>query len=111
MRTRVGKKRNYEHVQCCERWADFKNFFADMGPCPPGHSLDRIDPHGNYEPANCRWATHLEQMNNVRKNHHITIHGRTMTLSQAAREYHIHPSQLRYRIAIAKMSPELAVIP
>lgn len=51
----------------CERWLDFRNFLADMGVRPIGLTLDRIDPSGNYEPGNCRWATWREQRLNQRR--------------------------------------------
>jgi hypothetical protein len=57
-------------VAVCDRWRDdFCAFLADMGPCPEGYTLDRIDPFGHYTPDNCRWATWAEQHKNLRSHH------------------------------------------
>lgn len=49
----------------CAEWHSFAAFAKDMGEPPTQkHSLDRINPLGNYEPSNCRWATAAQQTEN-----------------------------------------------
>ena len=66
---------HYESVTYCDAWASFENFFKDMGERPDGTSLDRIDPLGNYEPSNCRWADIITQENNRTNNVRYFIDG------------------------------------
>jgi hypothetical protein len=50
-----------ESFDAFETW-----ILANLGPRPEGHSLDRIDVNGGYEPGNLRWATAKEQRANQR---------------------------------------------
>lgn len=65
------KRKGYKNyggrgIRVCPEWSSFDQFFLDMGPKPPGLTLDRTDVNGNYEKSNCRWATLSEQGLNKR---------------------------------------------
>lgn len=72
-------------VVVCARWlgeGGFANFVADMGERPTGKTLDRFpDQNGNYEQANCRWATATEQARNRRTNRLLTLNGEALPVS------------------------------
>lgn len=59
-------------VLICDEWRnDFKSFYdwAMNNGYSEELTIDRINPFGNYEPSNCRWATYEEQAKNKRKNY------------------------------------------
>jgi len=57
-------------IKVFETWHAPKVFISwieeNLGQRPEGHSLDRINVYGNYEPGNLRWASSEEQINNRR---------------------------------------------
>jgi len=67
--TPLGEKYYFGKVKVCREWMDFSSFYewAISNGYSPTLEIDRIDPRGNYEPSNCRWATHTQQSHNFSK--------------------------------------------
>jgi hypothetical protein len=93
------------------KWADYggrgiqflyssvEALVADIGHPPSGgHSIERINTNGHYEPGNCCWATSEEQNNNRRDNVFLTHQGKTQTVSQWARELGFRPGLIGDRL-------------
>ncbi len=86
-------------IQVCERWMSFENFLLDMGRKPSaGHSIERRESDGHYCPDNCIWATRREQNSNTRRNTFLTLGGRSMTISDWARELNVMPATICKRL-------------
>lgn len=62
-------------ITICPTWDDYKQFAADMGERPAGHTLDRIDNDGPYSKENCRWASRKDQARNQRVTRTVLIEG------------------------------------
>jgi hypothetical protein len=69
-------------ITVCARWRNsFDTFLKDMGPRPPGGTLERLNNFGNYEPNNCIWASRKDQARNRRSNTLYTLDGKTQCIA------------------------------
>jgi hypothetical protein len=68
---RAQRYRDYggRGIRVCEEWHDIQAFISyveqELGPRPPGMSLDRIRNDGHYAPGNIRWNDDAGQFENT----------------------------------------------
>jgi len=105
MRQRCNNQKNTSYknyggrgIKVCERWNKFKNFYADMGECPKGLTIERRDNSKGYSPQNCCFATQTEQQSNTRRTRIIKYGGKVQCLSAWAEELSIGVGTLWYRL-------------
>lgn len=72
-------------IGVCSEWMDFEAFFADMGVCPEGLSLERENTNGDYCKANCKWATDSEQVNNRRSSIRFEYQDRLWSIAELSK--------------------------
>lgn len=70
-------------ITICDRWMDsFTAFLDDMGPCPDGMTIDRIDNALGYSKDNCRWTTRLVQNRNSRRSIRVEHQGSIISMRE-----------------------------
>jgi hypothetical protein len=79
---------NAEHYELykdrapAEAWNTFLGFFADMGECPDGMWLERLDNTKPYSKDNCDWVSIKEQQNNKQTSLRVEYQGKMITLEE-----------------------------
>lgn len=88
-------------ISVCERWMKFSNFLEDMGECPSGLTLERINNKtGHYAKLNCVWATRKVQARNRSSNHMIAFRGQIKPLMEWSEVTGIHRKTIENRILL-----------
>ena len=85
-------------IRVCKRWHTFANFIDDMGPRPPGLTIERIRNGEGYHADNCRWATKKEQAVNRHDNHRLRYKGETLCMSEWCERLGISHAALTKRL-------------
>lgn len=106
MRCQNPNDKSYERyggrgIKVCKEWQEsFEAFYAYIGDPPSaGHTIERIDNDGHYEPGNCRWATRVEQAYNTRQARHFTMIGVTDTINGWARRLGVSSGSISYQLS------------
>lgn len=96
-------------IQICSRWLKFEHFYEDMGDPPENMTLDRINPDGNYEKSNCRWADQRTQTINRRGQVMYQYEGESLTLPEICQRTGINYRTMRNRLFRTGMTLEEAL--
>lgn len=91
-------------IKVCDEWREFEPFleWAKRTGYRRGLTIERVDVDGDYCPENCTWIPKALQSANrrpvMRSSRLLTHRGRTMTLTQWAREAGLDPATLSGRL-------------
>lgn len=88
-------------IRVCERWLGPDgplNFLSDVGLPPENHTLDRINPDGDYEPDNVRWASKKVQSLNKRNSVYVDYKGKQRLLAELCEEQNMKLGLVHNRI-------------
>lgn len=105
--TYEGKENSYAGVEIYPEWVkSFESFYRDMGECPEGLSLHRLNNDIGYFPENCVWAD-LSVQNHVKGNWGLCSKG--VSLKQNGKyEANIKKNKVNYYLGQFNTEPEAA---
>lgn len=92
-----------------QEWLKFPQFLKDMGECPEGMQLERINNNGSYCPTNCKWDTPANQARNRRTTTKYTFNGQTLCVRDWSNVTGIPYSTLINRLNVNKWDIETAL--
>lgn len=96
-------------ISVCSRWDDYLLFLEDMGECPDGLTLDRINNDEGYRPDNCRWADMKTQRRNQRRVTMVVLDGQEMCVQDATDILGVHAASVWNDVKRNGVTPQQSV--
>lgn len=90
-------------IDLCKEWETYETFLSDMGHCPKGFTLERINNESGYRKSNCRWATRLDQARNTSKTRYAFMDGKRVAISDISDLVGITSSYIRSHLTLNGM--------
>jgi hypothetical protein len=94
-----------------ESWKNFQAFLEDLGVCPDGFTIDRIDTDKSYSKENCQWVSLKHNCNNKRNNKKITANGVTKNLIQWSESSGISTNTISGRLRLGWSEENAVSVP
>lgn len=98
MHSRCKRDPYYKDVSVAPEWDSFHSFVYDMGLCPKGHSLERLNNSLGYSKSNCKWIPKQHQPKNTTRWVKIKIKNKEMILSDWCRHLGLSYNTVRMRL-------------
>ena len=98
------------NIKICDEWKkDYINFrkWAINNGYKIGLDLDRINNNGNYEPKNCRFISHKDNLMNRSNTIKININGILYSFEELSKMYNIKKTTLQTRYNRGKRDEKL----
>ncbi len=95
----LRRRHKQRGLAVCKRWDKFEAFLVDMGYCPKGRGLGRINGKKPYSPGNCKWRlTAVNLSDQSWRSRVFTLDGKTLAIEKWAAKLGISRQAIEQRI-------------